>query len=442
MGLSASQGRMLLLTARRNDLEFRAQQISQRRLLLSQQLEEIAMEYENATSNRQMKIKTYQFGVGVDPTKAQDRDENLTYAALISGTVAGGSVQPWQSGIVGDSSVGTAVHNYGYTSTNAYRLVSASGAIVVASVNEIALSYQISEDSTQDAEKGDAGKAFTEFTYKKDGKDVTCLAVNNFDDLGADLQDALFGTNEHSDGLRAGDGDAEKIQYDPENNILKFTNADGDKEYYSLDGTKLDPEGNDKDLIDGAKFKANLELYGSKKDVPDSVSTNERTELVSVNETFDKNNEGYQLVAGNDGLYTLYLNGKEQQRYIVDEALKYGGTDATGQTAGPNYLQDCLRNGKYSIQQFINDENNDDGYRWSTISWDATANIKDSYYQEDDDAAKAKYDRLQNEIQAQDKKLELELDQIETQRQAITTEEESVKKVINENIEGTFNAFG
>ena len=45
MGLSASQGRMLLLTARKSDLEFRAQQISQRRLILSQQLEEIAMEY-------------------------------------------------------------------------------------------------------------------------------------------------------------------------------------------------------------------------------------------------------------------------------------------------------------------------------------------------------------------------------------------------------------
>ena len=64
MGLSASQGRLLLLTARQNDLEFRAQQISQKRLILSQQLEEIAMEYENATSNRQMMIQLYLAGNG------------------------------------------------------------------------------------------------------------------------------------------------------------------------------------------------------------------------------------------------------------------------------------------------------------------------------------------------------------------------------------------
>jgi len=55
---------------------------------------------------------------------------------------------------------------------------------------------------------------------------------------------------------------------------------------------------------------------------------------------------------------------------------------------------------------------------------------------------KAKYDRIQSQIQAQDKKLELELDNIETQRSAVTTEIESVEKVINENIESTFNAFG
>ena len=40
------------------------------------------------------------------------------------------------------------------------------------------------------------------------------------------------------------------------------------------------------------------------------------------------------------------------------------------------------------------------------------------------------------------KKLELELDNIETQRSAVTTEVESVEKVISEDIEGTFNAFG
>ena len=45
-------------------------------------------------------------------------------------------------------------------------------------------------------------------------------------------------------------------------------------------------------------------------------------------------------------------------------------------------------------------------------------------FTENDDAAKAKYDRLQNQIQAQDKKLEIELDNVETQRSAVTTEDD------------------
>ena len=56
MGLAASQGRLLLLTARKSDLEFRAQTISQRRLMLAQELETIASEYARKTANRNMKI--------------------------------------------------------------------------------------------------------------------------------------------------------------------------------------------------------------------------------------------------------------------------------------------------------------------------------------------------------------------------------------------------
>lgn len=52
MGLAASQGRLLLLTAKKSDLEFRAQAISQSRLVLMQQQEGIATKYAEKTSNR------------------------------------------------------------------------------------------------------------------------------------------------------------------------------------------------------------------------------------------------------------------------------------------------------------------------------------------------------------------------------------------------------
>ena len=49
MGLAASQGRLLLLTARKSDLELQAQSITQQRLLLAIQQETTAEEYPDKT---------------------------------------------------------------------------------------------------------------------------------------------------------------------------------------------------------------------------------------------------------------------------------------------------------------------------------------------------------------------------------------------------------
>lgn len=55
MGLAASQARLLLLTARKSDLEFRAQQITNSEMILAMQTEEVAREYSNKLSNQTLK---------------------------------------------------------------------------------------------------------------------------------------------------------------------------------------------------------------------------------------------------------------------------------------------------------------------------------------------------------------------------------------------------
>ncbi len=57
MGLAASQGRLLLLTARKSDLELQAQCITQQRLLLATQQETIAEEYADATNNQLYQVR-------------------------------------------------------------------------------------------------------------------------------------------------------------------------------------------------------------------------------------------------------------------------------------------------------------------------------------------------------------------------------------------------
>lgn len=55
MGLAASQARLLLLTARKSDLEYRAQQITNSLMILAMQTEEVAREYSLKISNQTIK---------------------------------------------------------------------------------------------------------------------------------------------------------------------------------------------------------------------------------------------------------------------------------------------------------------------------------------------------------------------------------------------------
>ena len=61
MGFAASQARLLLLTSRKSDLEFRAQQITNAEMILAMQTEEIAREYSMKLSNQTIR---YQSGDG------------------------------------------------------------------------------------------------------------------------------------------------------------------------------------------------------------------------------------------------------------------------------------------------------------------------------------------------------------------------------------------
>ena len=257
MGLSASQGRLLLLTARQNDLEYQAQQVSQQRLALSAKLDDISQEYEISTNNRQM-IITMQTCEGNSVTS------NLTYAKLVSGAV----------GLDGGLKKSAGINTSDYSNSQAFRLTDGNSVIV----------------------------------------------------------------------------------------------------------------------SDESEIPDNAKKIGDNK----------------------------------------YSVGKKT--YIVDKELADNGS-------GINYLQNCLRNGKYIIEKHYAESIAQDK-PWKEVSWDAAATITDQYYEADDAAAKAKYDRLSKQVEAQDKKLQLDLDNIETQRNAVKTEIDSVEKVINENVEKTFNTFG
>ena len=56
-------------------------------------------------------------------------------------------------------------------------------------------------------------------------------------------------------------------------------------------------------------------------------------------------------------------------------------------------------------------------------------------------AAEAEYEHKMKQIDKKDQKFDLDLSKLETERTALTTEYDSVKKVIEDNIDRTFGIF-
>ncbi len=71
----------------------------------------------------------------------------------------------------------------------------------------------------------------------------------------------------------------------------------------------------------------------------------------------------------------------------------------------------------------------------------ADSRFRQTYFTQDDNKAKADYDKAMARVQRLDKQLELKLNQVETQHKAVETEVESVDKIISNNIESSFKYF-
>lgn len=120
----------------------------------------------------------------------------------------------------------------------------------------------------------------------------------------------------------------------------------------------------------------------------------------------------------------------------------YNGTD--GDAANDSdWLKNMIECGKISLD-IVNTD--DDG----AVSFSATSPSSDTYVSYttttsiDKTAlakAEAEYEHKTKQIDQKDKKFDMDLSKLETERTALTTEYESVKKVINDNIERTFGIF-
>ena len=130
----------------------------------------------------------------------------------------------------------------------------------------------------------------------------------------------------------------------------------------------------------------------------------------------------------------LSADGLTKDQYFVDPEL-----------SRPDALQRSLTEGIYFIQlmKYSSDEDASSA-QWQEVNY---ANTNETLISEvldktDDAAAQADYDEKQSLFQNKDKTLEMRLKQLESEHKALETEIDSVQKVIQNNVEGSFKTFG
>ena len=134
--------------------------------------------------------------------------------------------------------------------------------------------------------------------------------------------------------------------------------------------------------------------------------------------------------------------------YVIDPAIAFNSSAGSSLYENAcNYFEDKLRNGEWYLEQpvprSVSVEGGEDKieYIWTDVSYTTSTNIDDLLYVENNSAAQAEYTRDSEKIQQQDKMLEMRLQQVNTEQECVKTEQESVKKVIDENIEKSFKTF-
>jgi P pilus assembly chaperone PapD len=100
-------------------------------------------------------------------------------------------------------------------------------------------------------------------------------------------------------------------------------------------------------------------------------------------------------------------------------------------------IENGLRSGRYQLRNLVNGVIGD-----ANIPWSTNTSFNDNLNTLDDAVAESTYAYKSAELNAQDKRLELELKNVDTQHNAVQTEIDAVKKVIEKNIESSFKTFG
>ena len=368
MGMAASQARLLTITARLHDIEYKAQAIQNAKIQLSTQSDEVYNEYLQALDETTLTVKDYQ----------------------------GNVITANFNNLVGINAVDTG-NNYALRASNGHLIVS-----------------------------DDIYDAYDEYVNKNGGNDPYEFALMMiFGDSGNTL-------------------DRDELE-SCEQTVFENNQNDGSEYIKSMTAIK--------DKMNDILVKNNTDDYN---DLPDEAKK-EYDELdASFKYKLYKNygDQVYALAYQYEGVTEEDFNQEDFNYYasVFKQIQLAGGCVSISSYNGPDgdaannseWLNNMVSCGKITID--IVNENNSNG----TIEFNTTSVASDTYIEETSTTtidktalakAEAEYEHKTKEIDQKDKKYDMDLSKLESERTALTTEYDSVKKVISDNIERTFGIF-
>lgn len=206
--------------------------------------------------------------------------------------------------------------------------------------------------------------------------------------------------------------------------------------------------------IDGSNFNKFLGQF-------DTV-VNQNGQIVD-NETFQNNIKNMNATEFNNYWNTLgfsFVSGTQMEEYQDPEMLKEAEAEYQAKMAEADalenksciyddrcleseYLEEQLRNGEWTLQKPSENNYDEDGNNiWENVNYSNVGLISDELDTSDDAAISNEYETKMDYYEQKDKQLELQLQRLDTSHNAIQTELDSVKKVIEKNVEKSFKTFG
>ena len=175
----------------------------------------------------------------------------------------------------------------------------------------------------------------------------------------------------------------------------------------------------------------------------------------NINAIKDANGNNFQLV---------YKSGSDEYSKITSStdisAVRIEGTTGLQTTLGlssapsgwtPEILEAAIRAGVISIATkedvytqdayMVTNANGDELGKYEIRDWRTLSQLADELYKGDNADAENTYEKVTAEVNAQDKKLQLEQTAIEVEYKAVTTEKEAVKKILDTNAQASFKYF-